>query len=262
MVDGDSTSLPPSKTATVVPEPEGKTITEHLNELRNRIIISFGFIVLGCVASFYTVKDYLLPWLMGPILRIPDVDLQVLSVQEKFLTYFKIGFAGGFLLAAPFILFQVWQFIHPGLTDRERKAVRGLLLTTLFLFLAGAAFTFYLILPVALTFLLEFELGVEVTTEITMDKYFSFSLFLILAGGLVFQIPLVAYFLSMVGLLSPQFMARYRRYAFLGAVILGAALTPTGDPVTLALLAIPIYLLYEASIIVSAVVFKQRQREE
>ncbi len=242
---------------------EGLTFTEHLEELRNRLLYSILFLILGCIVSFIFTRSYIFPWLVSPWKAVSaDATLQVLGPTEKFMAYFKVGFAAGLVIALPFIIYQAWLFVRPGLTRHEIKWVRGLMIAAFLLFLAGCAFCFYLIFPIALRFLLEFEpgnnLATKITTQITLDRYFSFVVLLTLAGGFVFQIPLVSLFLSMLGIVSPAQLAKFRRYALLGAVVLAAALTPTGDPVTLSLLGVPIYLLYEASIIVSRFVYKKR----
>ncbi len=206
------------------------TFTEHLGELRNRIIYCIIALFVTCIGVFPFVKPYIFPWLMSPIKNIKSAQVQVLGPAEKFMAYFKVGVVAGLVLALPFILFQVWLFVKPGLKELERKWVRGLLWSSVFLFLAGCAFIFYLLLPIALRFLLTFDLGYDIHTAITLDKYFSFVLFLVLAGGLVFQIPLVTLFLAMVGLVSPRQMARFRKYAILITVILGSRLTLPQEP--------------------------------
>ena len=234
------------------------TFTEHLGELRTRIIYSLVFLALGCVVSFPLVRPFLFPFLMRPMSGIKDVPIQVLGISEKFMAYFKVGIAAGLVIALPLVLYELWLFVRPGLKQKERRWVKGLLWSAVFLFLTGAAFAFFLLLPIALRFLLLFNPGYDIKTQITLDRYFSFTLFLVLAGGLVFQIPLVAFFLSLIGLVSPRMMVKYRKYAILATVLLAAALTPTGDPITLSVMGLPIYLLYEISIFVSRAVYKSK----
>jgi sec-independent protein translocase protein TatC len=210
------------------------------------------------IIAFPLVRPVFFPLMMHPIENIKEAQIQVLGPAEKFMAYFKVGFVAGAIIGLPFVLWQLWLFIKPGLRPNEQKWVKGLLYAAVFLFLAGAAFAFFVLLPIALNFLLTFDLGFKIITQITLDKYFSFAIFLILGGGLVFQIPLVVFFLSLVGIVSPQMLIRVRKYAFLAAVVLAAAITPTGDPVSLTLLGAPIYLLYEISILVSKFVYKKK----
>lgn len=262
MVTDDSTSDNKPDSPTPPPPAEGLTFTEHLEELRLRLVYSVLFLILGCVVSFIFTRSYIYPFILTPWENISDASLQALGPTEKFMSYFKVGFVAGFVIALPFIFYQIWLFLRPGLTRKERKWVRGVFVAAFFMFLAGCAFCFYLILPVALRFLLAFEPGkgmpTEIVTQVTLDKYFSFALLLTLAGGAVFQIPLVTFFLSLFGIVSPQQLTRFRRYAILASVILAAALTPTGDPLTLSMLGVPIYLLYEISIFISRAVYKKK----
>jgi sec-independent protein translocase protein TatC len=122
---------------------------------------------------------------------------------------------------------------------------------SLALFIIGAVFVFYVMIPAALPVLINWPIGVEVKTMLSLDRYFSFILYLVLAGGMVFQIPLVTWFLARVGLVTSKWMAKKRRFAILGAAILAAAITPTGDPINFAILGVPIYALYEVSILVA-----------
>jgi sec-independent protein translocase protein TatC len=264
LAEGESKSDKMNRSPSSSTEDQGMAFTEHLEELRLRIIYAIVGLVIGCVISFIFVRAYIFPWLVSPWRNVTGATLQVLGPTEKFMAYFKVGFAAGFVVALPFVIYQIWLFVKPGLRGYEQRWVKGILWASFFLFLCGCAFCFYLVLPVALKFLLGFEPGenmaTEIETRITLDRYFSFALLLTLAGGLVFQIPLVTMFLSMAGIITPQQMSKFRRYAILAAVVLAAALTPTGDPITLSLLGVPIYLLYEISIFISRAVYKKKEQ--
>lgn len=233
-------------------------IMEHLNEFRLRIIYCVIFFVIGSIAGFFITDRFLFHWILSPILKIPEAHLQVLGPADKITAYFKTSFIAGAVLAMPFIAHQVWLFLKPGLKAGERRYLLALFPVSLLLFLAGASFVFFIMIPTALRFLIGFDLGVEVATDITLDSYFSFVLLLTLAGGLVFQIPLVTYFLAKLGIVTPQAMASNRKYALIGTVLLAAILTPTGDPVNLFLLSLPIYILYELSIFIAGVTYKKQ----
>jgi sec-independent protein translocase protein TatC len=228
-------------------------MSKHLNEFRLRIIYCVLYIAAGSIIGLFITDRYLFRWIMSPILDIPGASLQVLGPTEKISAYFKTSFLAGFVIALPFIVHQVWMFLKPGLKPDERRYLLTLIPASTILFLAGAAFVFFVMIPAALKFLIGFNLGVAIRTDITLDNYFSFVLFLLLAGGLVFQIPLVTYFLARLGIVTSKMMASNRKYAILGTIFLAAILTPTGDPFNLFLLAVPIYVLYEISIFVARV---------
>jgi sec-independent protein translocase protein TatC len=232
---------------------EVSPLTKHLDEFRLRIIYCVLYIAAGSIIGLFITDRWLFQWILSPILDIPGASLQVLGPAEKISAYFKTSFIAGFVLALPFIVHQVWLFLKPGLKPNERRYLLNLIPASTFLFLAGAAFVFFVMIPASLKFLIGFDLGVQIRTDITLDNYFSFVLLFILAGGLVFQIPLATYFLARLGIVTSKMMASNRKYAILGTVFLAAVLTPTGDPFNLLLLSIPIYILYEISIFVAHV---------
>jgi len=166
----------------------------------------------------------------------------------------------GLLAALPIIFYQVWTFIAPGLYKEEKMMVLPLVATSTILFLAGAAFCYYITLPIGLEFLIGFGTD-EIEPIITVNSYLSFSGLMIIAFGVAFQLPVLSYVLTRLGLLGPQMMAKGRRYALVGILTLGAILTPP-DIFTQLLLAGPIYLLYEISIIVSRMAYKPPEEDE
>jgi sec-independent protein translocase protein TatC len=232
-----------------------RPLLEHLEELRLRIIYSIIYLVLGSIAGFFITDWFLFRLLLTPIASIPGISLQVLGPTDKLMAYFRASFIAGVALAVPFIMHQVWLFLRPGLRRSERRLLAGLVPTSLILFVAGAAFVFFVLIPPALMFLNRFlpdTGGVRIETRLSLDQYFAFVLYLVLAGGLVFQMPLITWFLARLGVVTYKWMARNRKFAILGAAILGAVVTPTGDPFNMALLSVPIYALYEISIAVAA----------
>ena len=233
---------------------------EHLNELRTRIIYCIIYFVLGSVVGFLVTDRFLFQWLLSPILKIPEAHLQVLGPEEKISSFFKTSFIAGAVIALPFMMHQVWLFLKPGLKAHERRYVLTLLPASILLFLAGASFVFFIMIPTALNILIGFDPGgIDIAADITLDRYFSFVLLLILAGGLIFQIPVLTYFLAKLGLVSKQELASQRKIAVVATVFLAAILTPTGDPINLMLLSVPIYVLYELSIIIAGAAYKKQE---
>jgi sec-independent protein translocase protein TatC len=237
------------------------TVMEHLEELRKRLIISVIAVGAGSIVGF-VFYDPIFRLLLRPYRSavanlppeiIPPGNLAgnpiATTPAEPFLTYVKIGLFTGFLLALPVLLYQLWRFITPGLTSRERRLAIPFVVASVVLFAAGTAFAF-LMAPRGLQFLLSFG-GQNLVPLLTIDRYLGFLIFLVMAFGLGFELPLVLVFLAAAGVVDSSQMRRWRRWAFLGTAIFAAVATPTQDPYTMLLMWIPLYLLYEAAILVS-----------
>jgi len=242
---------PDEKKSSVDSSGEGSPIFEHFEELRLRLIYSILYLVAGCLVGFFVTEKYLFAWMLSPILNIPDAHLQVLGPAEKLTSFFKTSFIVGLVIALPFIVHQIWLFLRPGLKLVERRFLLLFIPASALLFIAGAAFVFFVMIPASLRFLIGFNLGVDIETGITLDRYFSFVLMLVLAGGLIFQVPLITFFLAKIGVVTAKMLASQRKIAIVLTVFLAAVLTPTGDPFNLMLLALPIYILFEISIVVA-----------
>lgn len=219
--------------------------TEHLEELRHRLVIIIVSIGVGFAIS-YGFSEYILRFLQRPL----STRLIFISPTEAFLVNLKAAFYAGLFFCTPLVLFQVWKFVAPGLYEHERKYSFPFLITSTLLFVAGAAFAYWVMLPVVLRFLLA-QGGDLWKPNITLSNYLSFCMKLILTAGLIFEFPVLMYFLTKVGVVTPAFLVKNRKYAILAAFVIAAVLTP-GDAPSLFLLAIPLYLLFEASILVAA----------
>jgi sec-independent protein translocase protein TatC len=234
---------------------DAMTVVEHLDELRRRLIISVAAVGLASVVGFVfyrPILDFLQEPYREAVESLPNTitsDLIVTTPTEPFLAFIKIGLFSGLLIALPVILYQVWRFITPGLTQRERRYAIPFVLSSLVLFAAGTVFAF-MVLPRGLSFLFSFG-GDNLVPLLTIDRYLSFLFFLILAFGLSFELPLVLLFLTGVRVISSSQMRRWRRYAALGTAIFAAVATPTADPYTMLLMWIPLYLLYEGAILIA-----------
>lgn len=231
------------------------TLVQHLDELRRRLIISAIAVAVGSVAGFVfyrPILDFLQEPYREAVESLPNTiteDLIVTTPTEPFLAFLKIGLFTGLMLALPVILYQVWRFITPGLTVRERRLAIPFVLSSLVLFAGGTVFAFA-ILPRGLAFLFSFG-GDSLVPLLTIDRYLSFLFFLILAFGLSFELPLVLLFLTGIRVITSAQLRRWRRYAALGTVIFAAVATPTQDPYTMLLMWVPLYLLYEGAILVA-----------
>ena len=222
---------------------------DHLEELRWRIFKILISILLFSIASFF-FSDFFVNFLIEPTKTIePPLILQVLRVQGMLIVKMWIAFLGGVILSLPVIVYQLWSFVAPGLYESEKKHLPTLIVVTFFSFISGAAFAYYVIIPLIIPTLLAF--GVEgIENNISINYYFSFVLQMIIASGVIFEMPVVAYFLGRIGLLTPAFMRHYRKYAIAVIFVIAALLTPP-DPLSQLLLAIPLLILYEISIYIS-----------
>ena len=165
---------------------------------------------------------------------------------------------GGLILGFPYLVFELWKFIKPALKDQERKYARGIVFYTSLLFTIGVLFGYYVITPMSVNFLGTYQVSAEVKNTITLDSFIGTVTTLTLITGLVFEMPIVMYFLTKIGIMSPAYMRKYRRHAIVIILILAAIITPTSDATTLMLVAIPLWFLYEISIFVSAYVTKNK----
>lgn len=231
------------------------TIVEHLEELRRRLLIAVLAFVAGMAVAFLFVETIL------NLLIRPVGQVVFLAPTEAFFVRVKVAALGGVLLGLPIILYQVWRFVSVGLTPQERRSTIMLLPVSLLLFLGGGAFAFFAILPVGVRFLLGYQTE-SLVPMISIGAYTSFATAFVLAFGLVFQLPVVVLFLARIGVVTPATLARGRRYAILGIAMLSAVLTPGGDVVSMLLMGIPTYLLYEISIWIARIFARRGVRQE
>lgn len=232
---------------------------DHLEELRNRIIRALLALIVGALICL-VFSDFLLKAMLWPTTHVDfPFTIQNLKIQGMFIVKLEIAFFGGIILSLPFILYQIWMFVAPGLYNHERAYVPRIITFGTVLFLVGVAFAFFIIFPFALKFFL--GLAPEgVTNIIAIDFYFGFLIRLLFAFGVVFELPLLSFFLSKIGLLTPEVMRKYRKHAIVVIFVLAAIFTPP-DPFTQVMLGIPLILLYEFSILISAMVVKGKSKK-
>jgi sec-independent protein translocase protein TatC len=224
------------------------TVIEHLEELRRRLIISVVALLVMTVVA-YLVYNPIIGWLLKPVLSKKVPVVYVPGIVTGFLIRVKVSMFVGFLLALPVILLQVWRFVTPGLERNEKKYAVPFILSSLGLFALGTFFAF-LILPTGIRWLLTFATGHGTAPLIFIDQYLSFLMFMVLAFGISFEFPLLLIFLAGVGILSSAKLRKYRRHAVLGAAVVAAVATPSQDPYSMIVMGVPLYILYEVSILV------------
>ncbi|MGM9786026.1 MAG: twin-arginine translocase subunit TatC [Candidatus Cryptobacteroides sp.] len=213
----------------------------------------FSTFVLGPASSDF----FLYRWLskLGSVPLMPDfsaddykVDIININVASQFMTHITTSFWFALVLAFPYAVFEIWRFISPALYDTEKSSVRVAFLFGTLMFFVGCAIGYCFIFPFTFRFLTEYQLSADITNQISLNSYMGSFLMMVFIMGLVFEMPLLAWVLSKLGLIKKDFLKKYRRHAVVVLLVLAAAITPTGDPFTLMLVFLPLYLLYELSI--------------
>jgi sec-independent protein translocase protein TatC len=250
-------------------EPGGTmTFFEHLSELRKRIIYSLYAIGIGTLIGVYLSK-YFVTWINKPMLKALaqaglDAKLIYTHPAGALNLVITVGVYLGIVLASPVVLYQIWLFVAPALYRHERGAVTGFMFSTIFLFLAGIAFGYFVMLPHILHFLVSpgplFALGRDVTPMTDVNEYFGLILLILLGMGLMFELPVLIFFLSLFGIVTPKFLWKNFRYAILVITIIAAIITPTPDATTMLVFMAPMVGLYILGIAVSAIVTRRRER--
>ena len=189
----------------------------------------------------------------------PIFETQAIGFGESFITSIKVSFIAGFIAAFPYVFYEFWRFIKPGLYDKERKATRGVVFICSILFLMGVCFGYFIISPFAINFLLGYTIP-GVTNIPTLGSLINYMIMFTAPAGLIFELPIVVFFLARVGLITPALMKQYRRHSIIGILLLSALITPP-DVVTQFLIGIPLYFLYELSIVVAARTYKKYEAE-
>jgi len=252
---------------------------DHLEALRWHLVRSvaaiFGFAVLAFLNKSFVFDTILL----GPknpdfltyrvmcfiseaicITELPFILMNI-SMSGQFTNHIFISVMAGFIIAFPYVFWEIWRFIKPALYTKESKHAKGVVFFSSILFIAGILFGYYVIAPLAVNFLGSYQVSEIVANQINLGSYISTVASISLACGLVFELPILTYFLTKVGLLTPQFMKTYRKHALVIILILAAVITPP-DVISQVLVALPLLLLYEVSILVSKIVIKKQQEQK
>lgn len=255
---------------------------EHLEELRWHIIRSVVLIAVFAVVAFI-MKDFIFneiifkpkmpefwsnrmmaklgEYVGSDALNINQKPLKLVSLKmaDQFMLHFMVAIVLGLILAAPFIFFEIWRFIKPALYDKEKKHASGAVFFTSLLFMLGILFGYFIIVPLSIDFLTTYSVSPEVENQINMRSYIGTVTSITFASGFIFLLPIFSFFLSKVGILTPQFMKNYRRHAYVVMFLVSAIITPP-DVFSQIMVAIPLLFLYEISIFISKVVVKKREK--
>lgn len=232
------------------------TMIEHLKDLRKTLIISLTTWCILTVVTFFGFQDQIFDFLSLHI-KAMELKLVILSPLEGFMVKLKSSFFAGLLFSLPVILWEVWRFILPALNSYEKKYMLVIFPSSLVLFLAGVGFSYCLVLGVALKFLV-MTAGEGFIPMLGAAKYLGFVISLLLPFGIIFQLPLITLFLTYIGLITPKIMAAKRRYAIIVIFVMAAVFTPSPDILTQTIMAFPMIILYEISILISRLVLRKK----
>jgi sec-independent protein translocase protein TatC len=245
----------------MIAEEEKIPFTSHLEELRSRLIKCFIAIGVGFAAS-YGFKEILFNILVRPLVKVMEQGDHLIftGLPEAFFTYLKVSFLSGLMIASPVLLYQFWMFVAPGLYQKERRLLAPIVILSSFFFIAGALFGYFIVFPWGFKFFLGFATE-SIRPLPSMKEYLAFSAKLLLAFGLVFELPMVLTFLARLGIVSVDFLKRNRKYAVL-LFFAGAAILTPPDVVTQVMMALPLMVMYELSIIGARIFGKKKPPPE
>jgi sec-independent protein translocase protein TatC len=239
---------------------EGQPLLAHLGELRKRLVVCAIAVGVGFAVS-YAFSEELFHILVLPLKKnmAEGERLIFTSLPDMFFTYLKTAFVGGLLLSSPFVFYQLWMFIAPGLYQREKRMLIPFVLFSTLLFVGGGLFGYFIVFPFGFKFFLSFE-NEYLQALPSVKQYFSFSVKLLFAFGAIFELPVVIYFLARMGVVSTSLLRRKRKYAIVLSFILAAILTPP-DVITQFMMAVPLLALYEVGILMARIAGRKRPEE-
>ncbi len=236
------------------------TFWDHLEDLRKSMFRMLGVMAVAVFVLFFfkeflfddvilapTGKDFILYRLLGIDFSLSLVNIEVAA---QFMIHMKATFICALILTFPYIIYEVWKFIAPALYSNEKKAVRGGFVFASFLFYTGIAVGYFVVMPLMLNFFADYHVSDSVPNTFSLNSYISLFASTVLIFGIVFEFPTIVAVLSSLGVVTKEFMVKYRRHAIIVVVILAAVITPTGDPFSLCVVSIPLYILYEFSILI------------
>ncbi|HMA54018.1 MAG TPA: twin-arginine translocase subunit TatC [Acidobacteriota bacterium] len=235
------------------------TFLEHLEDLRKRLFYS-AIVLIGGFFPCWAFREKFFEILSRPVMQYlpPGTKFSFLTLTAPFMMYLKVAFLASLFFTAPFIFLQIWYFVAPGLYQKEKKYVVPFVLMTTFFFAMGAAFGYFLVFPWACRFFI--TIGKDFQAVLTPDQYLGFSMKVLLGIALVFELPTLIFFLAKMGLITARWMVRNFKYAVLVVFIIAAVITPTPDPVTQSIVAIPMLALYGLGILIALVVGRGKEK--
>lgn len=258
---------------------------DHLEELRWHILRAVIAVLIGAIGVFIYIRpivDHILfaptrpdfissQWLckLGQALGTNAIcfagvkaDFLETKMTGQFLSSFTLAFIGGFIVAFPYVFWEFWRFVRPALSDREKKKTRGVIFWVSLLFFMGVAFGYYILTPFMVNFYFNYKLSDQIKIMPTFSDYLENLIWTTVGIGILFQMPLLMMLLTRIGIISARFLKKYRRHAFVIILIAAAIITPSTDPFSLTIVTVPLYLLFETSIILASRIDKAREKQE
>jgi len=259
---------------------------DHIDVLRKHLLRALAVILVFTIGAFYYTDFIFNEIIMGPknpgfwtyrmmcklVERFPSIgpefcitkiDAKIINTEMagQFTLQLNSCVMVGIILGIPYLLFELWLFVKPALHDNERKSASGFVAFASFLFFLGILFGYYIICPLSINFLTNFTVSPDIQNTFTIDSYLSSVMTLTLGSGVIFQLPVIIFILSKMGIMTPAFMRASRRYSIVIILIIAAVVTPTADPYTMMIVALPLFLLYEVSIYISANIERKKKKE-
>jgi sec-independent protein translocase protein TatC len=251
MLKGSTSGIP-------LDEQKEMSFLDHLEELRWHIVKAAAGVLIAMIACSFFVDFIVQKLLLGPLVAV-GLKAQVLAPYGIVMLYIQAVLISGLILSMPNTLYWLWKFVAPGLMPNERKYVSGIVGFTSLFFFGGCAFGYFVLVPAALSFFAGFGTQ-NIALNVAVDRYITFLLALVLGSGLVFELPMVTYFLAKMGVISAEFMRKYRRHSYVVILLIAAFVTPTPDIVTQLLMSSPMFVLYELSIFIVKRVQKNKEK--
>ncbi|MFD1708539.1 twin-arginine translocase subunit TatC [Siminovitchia sediminis] len=235
------------------------TVLDHIEELRKRLVIIVVFFVLAMIVSFF-LSQPLIKWIQHAS-AAQDITMNAFKVTDPFKVFMQMAFVLALIMTSPVILYQLWAFISPGLLEKERKVTLSYIPVSLVLFIAGVLFSYYVLFPFVIRFMLGLSGNMDIQTMIGINEYFHFLFQITIPFGVLFQLPVVILFLTRLGLVTPDLLKQVRKYAYFILLVIAAFITPP-DVISHMMVTVPLLLLYEISIWISKIGYKKVQEAE
>jgi sec-independent protein translocase protein TatC len=270
------------------PEGAEMSFVDHLEELRWHIVRAVLAVLICAIACFIYIDELMDVVIFGPIekgfvtydwlcrfghkigagdslcLPVPDVQMQTTTFGGQFISSITIAFMSGLIIAFPYVFWEVWRFIKPALKPAELKHTRGAIFFVSFFFLLGVAFGYFLLAPFTFSFLSNYKIGTHniIETKPVLNDYIDNLIDITVGAGLAFELPVISFVLTRIGLITPGFLKEYRKYAYVGLLVIAAVITPSPDWMSQLIVVLPLIMLYELSIVISGRVAKDQKRKE
>lgn len=233
------------------------TVIEHIEELRKRIIFVAIIFLIAVIVSFF-LSQPIIKYLQHSE-QVKELTMNAFKITDPFKVYMQMTFVLAIVIISPFVLYQIWAFVSPGLYEKEQKITLSYIPVSVILFLGGIAFSYFILFPFVIDFMFRLSGNMNINAMIGINEYFQFLFQITIPFGLLFQLPVVILFLTRLGIVTPMFLGKVRKYAYFLLVVIGAFITPP-DIISHLMVTFPLLLLYEISIIISKIGYRKAQR--